>query len=123
VQVAVRQAEFGSPVDSDILRDLSAAARALRAGLRKDVPDLVVDDYLEAKTFLDRLDDAVTALRRPDAAEYLTGKYTLTARTVPELVRYMQDQGLRFAPADLEGHTAYLALHHALADSIRTARP
>jgi hypothetical protein len=71
--------------------------------------------YIDAKNFLGQFDDALRALQQPDAANYLTGKYAARGKNVGELVKYMTENGLQFAPATPGNETAYTALHRALA--------
>ena len=77
--------------------------------------DLKPSQYIEAKTFLASLEDANEALQQPDAAKLFSAHYNLSAKTVPELVNFMTDNGLRFAAAVPGDEGAYAALHHALA--------
>jgi hypothetical protein len=114
-QDAVRQAEFNSRVDAGTIRQLTDGLNKLRQQLRKAVSDLAPAEYIEAKNFINAFDDAVTALRQKDAGTHLAGRDLLKATSMAELVKYMTEHGLRFAPA-LPGDTdAYLALHKAFA--------
>jgi hypothetical protein len=115
-QAAVRQAEFNGRVDPGTITQLSNDADSLQRQLRKNSGDLPFALYTEAKTFLSNLDDAISALRQPDVGNHFTGKFALKARTVPELVALMTQQGLQFAPAVPGDQPAYVALHQALAN-------
>jgi hypothetical protein len=96
----------------------------LRALLRQQAKELSFQPYTEARDFLQRFDDAIVALGRPDAADYFNGKYDLNAQTVLGLVQQMTDRGLRFAPATPGDESAYAALRDALAAYDRTtAKP
>jgi hypothetical protein len=114
-QEAVQQAEFNSQVDAGTIRRLTDGLNKLRHQLRKTVSDLAPAEYIEAKNFVDAFDDAITALRQADAGTHLAGRYLLRATTIAELVRYMTEHGLRFAPALPGDRDAYLVLHQALA--------
>jgi hypothetical protein len=46
----------------------------------------------------------------------------LKAKTVPELIKFMADRGLQFAPAVPGDENAYQALHSALAAYDRAAQ-
>jgi hypothetical protein len=70
--------------------------------------------YTEAKSFLFQFADAIKVLRQPDAAQYVTGKYAAQGKTVGELIKYMTDNGLRFAAATPGTEAAYTALHRAM---------
>lgn len=77
--------------------------------------------YVDAKNFLNQLNDAISLLQKRDASEYLNGKYAAKGKTVGELIKHMMDNGLRFAPATAGNEAAYTALHRALANFDRAA--
>jgi hypothetical protein len=114
-QGAIRQAEFNARVDAGTIRRIDLDLDKLRQQLRADGQSLSASEYIEAKRFLDHFADALRALRQTDVGNYFTGQYALKVNTVAELVRYMTEQGLQFAPALPGDRAAYLALHRALA--------
>jgi hypothetical protein len=114
-QDAVRQAEFNTRVDAGTLQQMTRELDNLRQRLRTDSRSLSAAEYIEAKSFLGHFGDAVSALRQADVGNYLTDQYALKVNTVAELVRYMTEQGLQFAPALPGDRGAYLVLHQALA--------
>jgi hypothetical protein len=118
---AVRQGASAGRVDPGTLRQMAADVDRLRTLLRQQAKGLSFHAYTEARDFLQRLDDAVVALGRPDAADYFNGTYELRAQTVAGLVRQMTDRGLRFAPAAPGDEAAYAALREALAACDRAA--
>jgi hypothetical protein len=115
-QAAVRQAEFNGRVDPGTIVQMSNDIDNLNRQLRQNGGDLPFGLYTEAKTFLNNLTDASTALRQPDVGNYFTGKFALKAKSVPELVEQMSKQGLQFAPATPGDEAAYQALQQALAN-------
>jgi hypothetical protein len=115
-QAAVRQAEFNSQVDPGTITQLSSDVENLHRQLRKNGGDLPFALYTEAKTFLNNLDDALSALRQRDVGHHFTGKFAIKAKTIPELVEHMSKQGLQFAPAMPGDEAAYSALHQALSN-------
>jgi hypothetical protein len=115
-QAAVRQAEFNGQVDPGTITQLNTDVASLNRQLRQNGGDLPFALYTEAKTFLNNLDDAISALRQRDVGNYFTGKFALKAKTLPELVEHMTKQGLQFAPAVPGDEQAYVALHQALAN-------
>ena len=115
-QAAVRQAEFNGRVDPGTSTQLTNDVDSLQRQLRKKSGDLSFALYTEAKTFLSSLEDAIRALRQPDVGNYFTGKFAIKAKTLPELVALMTQQGLQFAPAVPGDEAAYAALHQALAN-------
>ena len=65
---------------------------------------------------MNELEQAHTALRKKDVGHHFGGICALKAGTVPELVKYMADHGLRFASALPADRASYQALHQALAN-------
>ncbi len=114
-QEAVKQAEFNGKVPADVIRQMSSTANGMRLKLRSEANTLSSELYIEAKGFLLTIDSAITALRQEDVSNHFNGKYDLRATTIPELVKFMSEQGLQFAPALPEDRTAYTVLHRALA--------
>ncbi|HEX4591762.1 MAG TPA: hypothetical protein VH120_17630 [Gemmataceae bacterium] len=120
----VRQAGNSGRVDPGALRQMADDVDQLRLLLRQHAKELSFQPYNEARDYLQRFDDALAALGRPDAADYFNGKYELKAQTVLGLVKQMTDLGLRFAPATPGDEAAYAALRDALAAYDRTtAKP
>jgi hypothetical protein len=122
-QKAVQQAQFNNQVDPGTVKQMQRDLDALQTELRKGSGDLTPALYMDAKTFVNNLDDAIKALRQADIASYFNGKYALKysgdnalkGRTVPDLVKYMVEHGLQFAPATPGDEASYAALHQALA--------
>ncbi len=110
---AVSQAEKGA-VDANILKGLATSGDDLRQLLRDNGANLASGLYLDAKRFLNDLDEALRVLRQPDAARFLNGYYAARGETVQELVQNMTNQGLWFAPAVAGDEPAYAALQRAL---------
>jgi hypothetical protein len=94
---------------------MSTTNDRIRVKLRSEANTLSTALYIEAKGFLSGIDSAISALRQKDVSNHFTGKYELRARTVPELVKFMSQQRLQFAPALPEDRNAYTVLHRALA--------
>jgi hypothetical protein len=115
VQDAVKEAEFNNRVDPGSLKQMKDDLDRLQRQLSRNVGDLSPSDYIEAKRFLSSLGDALRVMGQTDAASYLNRKYAAKGKTVPDLVKYMTDNGLQFAPAVAGDETAYVALHRALA--------
>jgi hypothetical protein len=112
--IAVREAVNGR-VGAETLRDLRSAVNSLTRRLAGAAGDLPPARYIEAKRFVNQLDEGLKVLALPDAGDYFTGKYTARGKTVQDLVKHMAERGLRFAPALAGDEAAYLALHRALA--------
>jgi hypothetical protein len=71
---------------------------------------------VEAKRFLNQLDDAMLALKQQGVANYFTDKWAARGKTVADLVASMNANGLTFAPAVSGDEAAYAALYNALAE-------
>jgi hypothetical protein len=78
------------------------------------VSGLSPDQYIEARRYALLLRDTVTALKDPKVVNYFNGRWSAKSKDVATLVKYMSEQGLRFAPATPKDEPAYLALYHAL---------
>jgi hypothetical protein len=118
---AINQAINGK-VAAGILRTLNKDVSRMQQLLAQNVGELPPDQYIEAKRFLNNLEDGLTALAQPDAGLYFTQKYSAKGKTVQDLIDYMTKQGLTFAPAVPGDEAAYVALHRALASYDRAAR-
>jgi hypothetical protein len=119
---AVRQAEHHGQVDTATLLQMTGDVQSLGRQLQRKARDLSPDLYIEAKTFLRNLTDAIIALRQGDAGSHFNGEYALKAKTVPDLVKEMNEHGLQFAAALPEDQAAYALLHQALVNYDRVAR-
>jgi hypothetical protein len=120
---AVSQAGFNRTVDAGTIRQMMGDVDKLKKELRRTGGDLPVALYIEANTFVNNLNDAIRALQQPDVNDYFgpEGKYVLKAKTVADLVKFMADRGLQFAPAVPGDENAYVALHNSLAVYDRAA--
>jgi hypothetical protein len=123
-----QDASFNSRIDLGNVRQMERDADQMRKELRRTGADLTPSQYIEANAFLNNLNDALRALEQPDAVNYFNGKYSLAkglgkANTVAELVKFMSDHGLSFAPATPGDEPAYMALQQALASYDRSVQP
>ncbi len=73
------------------------------------------DQYVESKRYLKLVGNTVTALKGRDVSNYFNGNWTAKGKNVAELVQFMREKGLWFAPATPIDEPAYLALYYALA--------
>jgi hypothetical protein len=113
---AMKQAQFNGKVDPGTVRQLQKSVDGMGRLLRKNVDNVGVNDYIEAKTFLNNLDSSVAILKQPDVGSYLNGKYALKARNVGDLVSEMTNKGLTFTNAVPGDESAYNALYQAMAN-------
>jgi hypothetical protein len=113
----VEKAEFGNPVDAGSLLTIKKNVEKLHDKLAENVGEIGTGQYIESKRFLNFLNDGLRALGNDDVGNYFSHKFAAKGKTVAELVKYMSDKGLKFAPA-MSGDAdvaAYRALHSALA--------
>lgn len=111
---AVDQLRRRAPIDAAMLRQMDADAEDLHTILRQQALRLSFQEFTEAKSFLQSLDDALIAIRLPGGADRLTFSSESQPKTILELVRCMTDRGLRVAPAIPGDEAAYTRLCDAL---------
>jgi hypothetical protein len=105
------------PPDADRLDELRHDLEELQTLLKAKIEEVSASTFIEANRYLTELDDALKVLERGDATRFVNGAYALDPariKTVPDLVAFMADKGLRFAPAVDGDELAYQALHLAL---------
>jgi hypothetical protein len=111
---AVEQSQAGRGLEGAIQNDILTALQNMSTTLNKSInlasSDLTSSQYIESRRYLNYLSDALRALQTPDALK----KWTARGRTVAELIKHMDENGLRFAPATPGDEGPYRALHNAL---------
>src|SRR5262249_14538581 len=113
---ALAQAKKG-PVEADLLLKLRDGLKGLDGLLTDHIHEVSPSEHIQAERYLTELGAALEGLRRDDASRYLDGSLALDAtrlKTVSDLVAFMKEKGLTFAPAVGGDEAAYLALHRAL---------
>jgi hypothetical protein len=110
---AYKQAATNS-VDFDTIQGMTTAANSMMTQLQRDVNEISANDYIQAKRFLNQLNETITILQSPNVAKYVNQTWSARGNTVGELTREMTNQGLRFAPATVGDQAAYVALHSAM---------
>jgi hypothetical protein len=101
--------------DRGTINALRADLGELNARLDAAAGTLSPDEYVEARRYLKRVGDTVTALQDPNAFHHFNGDWKARGKDVSELVQFMAGEGLWFAPAVPGDEPAYLALYRALA--------
>ena len=99
--------------DQSTLADIQADLKRLNETADASVNVISPDQYIEAKRYLNQVGNAVTALRDRNVSNYFNDNWRLRGRTVAELVKFMADKGLWFAPAAPGDEPAYQALYYA----------
>jgi hypothetical protein len=117
---AVSEAEQGK-VEPGRLQDLVAGVDKMTEDLDSQIRDITPSQYIVAKSYLKQLGDAVRVLGRPDAANFINGKYAAKGKTVGDLVRNMG--GLKFAPATPGDERAYKELYEKLVAYYNRSQP
>jgi hypothetical protein len=98
------------------VEDITALEESLKQmveTLNASINDLSPTQYITAKRFLGMVQDAITAMKDPGAANYFNGKWVAKGKNVAELVNNMGVEGLTFAAATPGGEGPYRALHQA----------
>jgi hypothetical protein len=111
---AVNVARFGNAVDAGKLKDMKAEMDRLTNTLTANINEMSPSQYIAARRYLNLLEDAVRALEDPKVGNYFNQNWAPKGKNVAELIKYMSDRGLRFAPATPGDTDAYRALYHAL---------
>jgi hypothetical protein len=112
---AVQQVRFNNPVKPGTLKGLNADLKRLKDALRASIADLSPSEHIATQRYLRQVGHAVTALSDPKVATDFNQNRTPEGKNVGELVHYMAQNGLEFAPAVPGDEGAYAALYYALA--------
>ena len=87
----------------------------MRGKLLQKVQVIEVNDYLEAKHFLNDFDDARFALQKNEWISHMEYQRFITkGKSVQELAKFMVEKGLKFACATGQDEGSYKALYSAL---------
>jgi hypothetical protein len=83
----------------DDFRPLEQAVDELRSKLKATIPASQRDDYVQAKTFIDDLAEAIAPLRDSSGEKVLSGIDRYSGTTAGDAVTFVQRYNLRFGPA------------------------
>ncbi len=115
-EALVRDAGRGKP-DANVYKDLRNSISATRDRLLRKANDIPGDEYMQAKRFLTDMESALRAALDDETVKaqgrfdsFVDGK----PKNIQEVVEYMANNGLRFAPSTQGDEAAYRALHNAL---------
>jgi hypothetical protein len=111
---AVNTAKNGNPVPVGKLKDMDAELSRMNNTLLANVSEMSPSQYIEAKRYLNQVEDAVKALKDPKVANYFNQTWVPKGASVAELVKNMAEKGLVFAPATAGDADAYRAMYHLL---------
>jgi len=104
----------------DVRTEMKTMRETMRTQLQKD--EIETASYMQCIEFYNSLESSVNALEKPDARKQLAGAYSPRARNVQELVDFMTDNGLKFAPATSGNENAYQVAQDAFVRYARTAQ-
>jgi len=112
---AVADLKDRQPVASTTLKDIEGDFRALSEKLNDSADVMAPSQYIEARRFLNQLQDAIRALKDRNVQNYFNNTWTARGKTVAELIGNMsKKEGLLFAPAAQGDEAAYRSLYYAL---------
>lgn len=123
IPAAVEAAAAGR-LDAKLLKQVRTELTSLREDIRIQYQREEIESasYYRAIEFYASLYASVNALERPDAKKQLAGDYVLRAQNVQELVDFLTENGLNFAPATPGSESAYQVVHDACVRYARTAQ-
>ena len=100
-----------------MVKDLKTSLNTLRDRLVSKVNDIPTGQYADAKRFLNNFEDAIRAVERGDAVNYFAFQKFVRGgnRSVQDVVDFMIENGLSFAPSTDGDESAYQALQSAMA--------
>jgi serine/threonine protein kinase len=103
-------------VDPDDVKQLQADLKGLDGRLRQNINELTPRSYVEARVFLNGLNSTLRAVQDGDAVRPrdFQAKFAAGRKTAADLVRYMNENRLHFAPAGPGDEAAYRQAHDAL---------
>lgn len=111
---ALQQSKAGKRVEANLITGMRATLDGLRTTLREHLSDLTPSQGVQARRFLNDLQDTIRTLETPAAANFASGKWAARGDTVSELVMNLTNNGLRFAPAAPGNEFAYNSLFQSL---------
>jgi hypothetical protein len=112
---AVQEVKFGNPLQVGMVKDIKAALQLLNDKVNEMAKgNMSSSQFVEARRYLNQLNMAFKGLTDPNAVKFFDKAWSAKGATVAELVKYLADNGLRFAPATQGDEAAYRALLTAL---------
>jgi hypothetical protein len=115
VKTAYQDLMSGRAPAASTLADLQTNLVKLEVSLDSQLDDFTNAQFIEAARYLRHLNNTLSALRNPEAARSFRAVPKSHARNVADLVKFLREKKLEFAPAGPGEAAAYVALYHALA--------
>lgn len=118
---AFDEVKAGGQPGPGTLRDFNMTLTRLQNMVRQNAIEMTTTNFVEARRFIDQLRGASQFLERPNAAEELGSSLRPQGKDVGEVVQFMSNRGLFFAPAGPGAEGAYTAMHRGLVSFITQA--
>jgi hypothetical protein len=113
--VAVSSLKEGDPVPDNTLKDVRADFKSINDRFSDSADNLTPSEYIDARRFLNQLNQAVRALGDRNVVKFFSNKnWTPQGKNVAELVSQLTKEGLSFGPATPSDQPAYKALYLAM---------
>jgi hypothetical protein len=109
----VKQAEKGQ-IQGKTYKQLKAELDGFRADIKAAIDDMTPTENVQARRYVDQVTQAARMFEDPNVASFFNGQYKPQGQTVGELVAYMTQKGLRFAPASPGNEQYYNALYQGI---------
>jgi hypothetical protein len=122
IPIALRQIAKGTS-DLRTLDDLNRLTQAMRQKLKARITEIAPASFMEAGRFLTFLEEGLRLLSQPKAGVQLAVGLGDKGMNIGQVVQYMRDNALRFAPAMTGDEPAYVAMHRALVGYHNGVRP
>jgi hypothetical protein len=111
----IAQAQGEDGVTGQATRQMESLITGLEAEVTAAVDDMTPSDNIRAMSYAQQLSKTTKMLRDPNVAKQLGGAWQPQGSTVAELVGFMTQKGLKFAPATLAEKPYYTSLQQSMA--------
>jgi hypothetical protein len=108
---AVATLKDGEPLPDSTLKDIRTDYKTINDKLNEAADELTPALYIDARRFLNQLNQAVRALGDKNVGNFFNKNWTPKGKNVAELVSHLSKEGLNFAPATPGDQAAYQALY------------
>jgi hypothetical protein len=113
---AFRAVNSGERPADNILSDLKENYKTMAETMEANLSTMTFNEQLEARRYLrEYVKPAIAALMDPNVVNYFNGNWKANVKDVAQLVAFMREKGLWFAPATPTDEAAYRSLYYSLA--------
>jgi serine/threonine protein kinase/tetratricopeptide (TPR) repeat protein len=114
-RAGVERLEKGEKLDAATQKELRQEVDNLNKALGRQINEVSVSQFIEARRFLQSLDEVVTGIENNDLSGDPAQQFVKNGKlTVADLIDFVAEKKLRFGPADANSGTAYFAVFQAL---------